>query len=159
LIDLHATNDLRRHLIRSNLNGEMLSEKWTFDSVAIRNPIMLRLSEVYLLRAEANLEMGQLAEATADFLTIHRRAVPSGPGPPADQDGLRQEIRDERRRELAFEGHHFFDLNRWGADLVRLDCDNIVERCIVTYPDPKFILPLPFDATFRNPNLTQNPGY
>jgi hypothetical protein len=159
LADLFTLNDLRQELLARNDDGSLLSAKWPFDTNQVSNIPMLRLSEVYLLRAEANLETGRLAEASADYLAVHQRAVETGPPPPTDAMGLRQAIRDERRRELAFEGHHFFDLGRWGDDLIRTDCAQVVTDCELRYPDPRFILPIPLDALLNNPNLTQNPGY
>ena len=162
LLAQYAPNDLRRELLERGPGGELLSAKWPLDTNAVRNTPILRLSEVYLLRAEANAELGNLEAALADYLVIHRRAVPEegAAEPERTAAALRAAIRAERRRELAFEGHHFYDLGRWGADLERGDdCAAFLEACTLRYPDPRFILPLPFEAVLRNPNLIQNPGY
>lgn len=160
LVDLYQPQDLRRSLLNRNEEGVYLSEKWPLDTGEIRNPPLFRLSEAYLLRAEANVELNNLAAATGDYLAIHSRALPDDPAPPTDQEGLRQAIRLERRLELAFENHHFFDLGRWGVPLERTRCrEGVVERCILPYPDDKFVLPIPFEAILLNPNLEQNPGY
>ncbi|OAV43990.1 RagB/SusD family nutrient uptake outer membrane protein [Lewinella sp. 4G2] len=159
LLNEFAPEDLRRELFIPNEDGVMLSGKWPFAVNEIRNPPLLRLSELYLLRAEANVELSNLAAATEDYLAVHGRSV-ANPTVPTDLAALRLAIRQERRRELALEGHHFFDLGRWGESLVREDCLPEIEGdCILSYPDFRFVLPLPFDATRRNPNLSQNPGY
>lgn len=159
LLEAFTPADIRRQLFVADTVGRVLSLKWPSIAPAIRNPTLLRRSEVVLLRAEAAVELGRLDKALADLSEIALRADPDAELPPLSQDALRQNIRQERRRELALEGHHFFDLGRWGADLVRADCPAFVERCTLTYPDDRYVLPIPLDAIERNPNLTQNPGY
>jgi hypothetical protein len=159
LLDLFEPEDIRLNLFTTNRAGDRLSRKWPLDTGAVRNFPLLRLSEVYLLRAEARAERNELEAARADLAAIYLRSVPTGELPPPDRQALRRAIRAERRRELAFEGHHFFDLGRWGADLDRAPCADAVERCNLTYPSDYYVLPIPREALFRNPNLTQNPGY
>jgi hypothetical protein len=159
LLALFEVGDIRTDLIATNDAGDRLSRKWPLDTNFVRNIPLLRLSEVYLLRAEAVAELGDLSAARDDLSRIYLRAVPDGELPPLDQASLLQAIRRERRRELAFEGHHFFDLGRWGADLERAPCADFIQRCDLSYPSDYYILPIPRDALFRNPRLTQNPGY
>jgi hypothetical protein len=159
LLALYPANDRRRDLFTANEAGDVLSEKYPFDPARIRNAPILRLSEIYLLRAEAYAATGRDAEARADYDRIHQRAVPDAA--PIDLSGaaLLAEIRRERRRELALEGHLLFDLSRWGADVERQECFNFVTQCNLTYPDDRYILPIPLEAILRNPALEQNPGY
>ncbi|MEM7571681.1 MAG: RagB/SusD family nutrient uptake outer membrane protein [Bacteroidota bacterium] len=160
LLDQFEEGDLRRQLIVTDAEGNRLSRKWPFAENQIRNVPLLRLSEIFLLRAEAAAELNQLELATADYRLIRLRAEPEAVLPPLmNQEDLRRAIREERRRELALEGHHFFDLGRWGADLERLNCASLVSSCALSYPDPRYVLPIPLDAILRNPNLTQNEGY
>jgi hypothetical protein len=98
----------------------------------LSSPVMLRLAEVYLNRAEAFAKQGgHLAEALADVNEIrtNRMIVPEG-GDLNDYlyDASRDNITEgnvtdfvlkERRIELAFEGHRIFDVLRNGKDLVR----------------------------------------
>ena len=156
---LYEPSDIRRELYSANEDGDVLSEKYPFDTERIRNAPILRLSEIYLLRAEAYAATGQDAAARADYDRIHQRAVPDAPPIALSGAELLAEIRRERRRELALEGHLLFDLSRWGADVERQNCFNFVTRCNLTYPDDRYILPIPLDALLRNPALTQNPGY
>jgi starch-binding outer membrane protein, SusD/RagB family len=97
----------------------------------LSSPVMFRLAEVYLNRAEALAKTGENADALADLNEIrtNRMIVPEG----GDlNDYLYDAVRDgitgdnildfvlkERRIELAFEGHRIFDLLRNGRDLVR----------------------------------------
>lgn len=100
-------------------------------SPTLSSPVMLRLSEVYLNRAEACAKLGRTDEAIADINEIrsNRMIVPEGGNP---EDYLYEAVRDgitdsnildfvlkERRIELAFEGHRIFDILRNSQDLVR----------------------------------------
>ncbi|SFD73887.1 RagB/SusD family nutrient uptake outer membrane protein [Thermophagus xiamenensis] len=74
--------------------------------------VELRLAEVYLNRAEANYNLGNLGEALDDLNEIRKRV-----GLPA-KEGLSEEevfeaIRHERKIELAYEGHLYWDMRRW----------------------------------------------
>ena len=151
LAGAYPDGDLRLRLFRRDADDRLLSEKWPFDTNFIVNPPMLRLSDVYLLRAEAYAELGNLAEARQDLDRIYRRALPGGPDVPTTQTGLVAAIREERRRELALEGHHFFDLGRWGVGLGRNDCVDPVVDCNIAYPDHRFVLPIPGEAIRKNP--------
>lgn len=161
LLELFSPNDLRRDLIARNANGDNLSLKWPFDGRVIRDIPLLRLSEVYLLRAEALAELGLIERARRDYERVYHRAVPDSLAAPTPTDAgeLIDAIRAERRRELALEGHHFFDLGRWGLDLERAPCADFIRLCNLSYPDARYILPIPRDALLRNTNLVQNEGY
>jgi hypothetical protein len=85
---------------------------------------VLRLGEVYLNLAEAAAEAGHTQEAYNAVNTIRRRV-----GMPDLPQGLSKEqlilrIRNERRVELAFEAHRYFDVRRWhkpNEDLEKTD--------------------------------------
>lgn len=100
-------------------------------SPTLSSPIMLRLAEVYLNRAEAYAKMGQVVDALSDVNEIrtNRMVVPDG-GTLGDylydavRDGITSDnildiVLKERRIELSFEGHRIFDLVRNKRDLVR----------------------------------------
>ena len=73
----------------------------------------LRYGEVLLNYAEACIELGQDAEARTYINLIRKRAgQPDLPGS-LTGDALRQAYRHERRIELAFEDHRFWDVRRW----------------------------------------------
>lgn len=74
--------------------------------------VELRLAEVYLNRAEANFRMGKESDALADLKTIRARVglpVPAGISGKAVFDAIRR----ERKLELAYEGHLYWDMRRW----------------------------------------------
>ena len=91
------------------------------DKIAARTEVIYRLAEIYLNYAEA---LNEYAPGHADIkkyinLIRERAGIPqygaaSGEVPePAGQDAWRQAIRKERRVELAFEYHRYFDTRRW----------------------------------------------
>ena len=73
----------------------------------------IRLAEIYLNYAEAMFELGDEAK-TREYINKVRARV-GMPGIPntVTGDALRQRLYNERRIELAFEGHRFFDIRRW----------------------------------------------
>lgn len=122
--------------------------------------MVLRLSEQYLIRAEARAQSGNITgagSAQADLDVIRTRALL--PGTTAnDKDAMLAAIAHERRIELFTEwGHRWFDLIR---------TEKIDEVMSVLTPqkggvwDPNHkLLPIPFSETQLNTNLEQNPGY
>ena len=150
LLGLFSPGDLRRGLYVANEAGTVGSAKWPLDTGALVNPTLLRLSDLYLLRAEAFVELGELALAADDYLAVRQRALPGAAAPELTATALREAIRTERRLELAFENHHFFDLGRWGLGVPAVG---------LVYPDDRFVLPLPDEALLLNPSLLQNAGY
>jgi starch-binding outer membrane protein, SusD/RagB family len=92
--------------------------------VTLSSPTVLRLAEVYLNRAEAYARLGRGAEAIADVNRIRSRAGLSGtalyfPGDLKGNATVLDVVLEERRLELAFEGHRKYDLFRNGRALVR----------------------------------------
>jgi hypothetical protein len=98
-------------------------------SPTLSSPVMFRLAEIYLNRAEAYAKKVDVASAVADLNTLleNRLTVPEGENIDDylyDEASITSgEILDvvlkERRIELAFEGHRIFDLLRNGKDVVR----------------------------------------
>lgn len=77
-----------------------------------------------------------------------------------DADALWTFYREERRRELAFDDHRWFDLRRWGmpriVHTITLTKGQPVEY-VLEKGDKRYVLPIPQEALDRNPSLTQNP--
>ena len=124
---------------------------------------VFRVSEMYLIKAEVELRNSQLdmAKATLKQLRDARfdadTALPSFGDVNAGMDFLLQ----ERRIELAYEGHRYLDLKRFGRNLERdmLDCANLDNACEMLSTDPRFTLPVPLVELNANNLITQNPGY
>ena len=116
----------------------------------VSNTIVLRLSEMYLIRAEAAVN-GAGTTALADLNTIRaaRGASPLSSAGKAD-------VALERRLELNFEGHLWFDLDRTGGSISYSDA-NITRNIEPT--SHFWALPIPKSQVDINTNLKQNPGY
>ncbi|MEA5129147.1 MAG: RagB/SusD family nutrient uptake outer membrane protein [Proteiniphilum sp.] len=119
----------------------------------LSSPVMLRWGEVLLNRAEAYAKLGKTVEALSDVNSIRQRAGLSGDALfTADNFGKRgydsvlDVVLDERRLELAFEGHRLFDLYRNKKDMDRRYA-GVQPWEIVKYDDPKIQYPIPFDET------------
>ena len=110
---------------------------------------------MYLIRAEANARLNKPTEALQDLNSIRERANLSALTATAN---LLEEIFLERRRELAFEGHLFFDIIRFKKDVIR-DKGCLANVCNLNYPSNFFILPIPQSSIELNENIQQNEGY
>lgn len=106
---------------------------------------VVRLAEMYLVRAEANLRLGTTTGATplADVNLIRSR---SGATPLTTVDLAA--ILLERRLELAFEGQQLADIKRTAGTVGT-----------VAYNANNLVLPIPQREIDTNKNLVQNPGY
>ncbi|PKD18660.1 RagB/SusD domain-containing protein [Salegentibacter salinarum] len=119
---------------------------------------ILRLAEQYLIRAEAYAKTGQNELAQQDLQVVMSRANPGAEEIAEVGNELIDRILLERRKELAFEGHRLFDLNR-NKKGVSIDQGegNVIEA---SYPNEKFILPIPLSELNANPQIgPQNPGF
>ncbi len=125
-------------------------------NIATDNVPVIRLSEVMLNRAEARAKAGNDAGALADLNQIRVRAGATELSGLTGQ-ALIDAVLLERRRELFAEGHRVFDITRNQQDMVRTDCTS--PTCTVTFPNERFILPLPQEETDVNDNIQQAPGY
>jgi len=119
------------------------------------NTVVLRLSEMYLNRAEAIVNgaaiPGVTASADLNAITSKRGATayPASVGHDA--------YRTERRKELAWEGHYFFDLARWGQSVTRDMCYGLTaDRANIAFPGFRWALPIPKRELEVNENLVQN---
>lgn len=124
---------------------------------------VLRAEEVLLNKAEAQFELGLDALSTLNELRDLRYVAYDGGE--AGQD-LEDAIQFERRVELSFEGHRFFDLKRRGEPVMRSTMGDIIDGS-GTPPDfPtlaadnfRFQMPIPIAEINSNQNIVQNPGY
>lgn len=119
---------------------------------------ILRLAEQYLIRAEAYAKTGQNELAQQDLQEVINRANPGAEEVSEVGNELVDRILLERRKELAFEGHRLFDLNR-NKKGVSIDQGEgqVIEA---SYPNEKFILPIPLSELNANPQIgPQNPGF
>jgi hypothetical protein len=109
---------------------------------------LIRIAEMWLIRAEARAQQNDLSGALSDLNAIRKRAG-LGNSTAASQAEILLAIENERRAEFAFEPHRWFDLVRTGRAGSVLGATN---------PD-KHILPIPTPELNVDPYLIQNPGY
>lgn len=121
----------------------------------------LRYGEVILNRMEAYLSVNE-AMALADLNTL-RNARGLG-NVTLSGTALRDAVREERRKELAFEGHYWHDLKRWNLPMTRVQeeaCSGA--DCNLTIPagDKFWLFPIPAEEISTNPSIAsqQAPGY
>ncbi|SMC69677.1 RagB/SusD family nutrient uptake outer membrane protein [Pedobacter nyackensis] len=148
----------------SGLNaGKSLTTKYGNGTVTTVPPPLIqiiRLSEVYLNRAEAKWNLQRYTEAAEDLSIISNRAHPGRTITITytSSSDLYKQIADERNRELCFENHRFFDTIRRKENLLRGgDCNSNI--CGLTYPNDKFVLPIPTKEVEANKGMIQNPGF
>jgi hypothetical protein len=124
---------------------------------------IIRYAEVILNRAEAFAKQEKYSEALADLDLIRDRAGIGPIGPIANADVL-TEVLNERRRELAFEGHRSFDVFRNSQDLTRIQCNtgkevNVAGNCTISKSSNLRVYPIPQQEMDANKNMVQNDGY
>lgn len=168
LIDLFDDpQDIRLQLLESDAGGSRYSTlKYSQPSISEGEKqidiFVLRLSEIYLLRAEARLNLDLLTEATDDIKVIQARALQKNSSEitiaATTKEELAAIIQDERARELSFEGNRLFDIIRRKQSLERHSSTTSTVKTI-EYPDYRFVLPLPITEVEANKNVKQNPGY
>lgn len=164
LTDLFAEGDVRASLFRTSKDAEEKTPQLYTTKYAgkgdgtpdCNNIIVLRLSEMYLNRAEAILNGANVAGTTA---IADVNAIRANRGvEPLKSLGF-ADMKLERRLELNYEGHYLWDLARWGDPVQRTDftaTDNFKD---IPFPSYKWALPIPQREIDINPNLVQNPEY
>lgn len=124
--------------------------------INLDNIPVVRIAEVYLNRAEAMSTPGSpVFNETAALADLNTLATNRGlTAFSLTGAALYEEVLKQRRLELAFEGHRFFDLKRLGRDLVKAPHYNTV-----AFTDIRILAPLPQREIDGNKNLVQNAGY
>ena len=127
------------------------------------DPFILRVSEMYLIHAEALcLGSGDTKAAAEDIKALRARALGKSPSEISiaytGTDGLDRLIQEERARELCFEGHRFFDLKRRGEDIVR-SATTTSTMTRLKYPDYRYVLPICQLEMQANESMVQNENY
>lgn len=131
-----------------------------FTGNSAQNYIFLRLADIMLLKAEALNENGDLAGAAALVNQIRSRVnLPNTAA--SDKASMKLAIEKERRLELAFEGHRWYDLKRTGRALEVLNNVKGPNGSSLGYvvTESKLLWPIPQAEMDKNTKLTQNEGY
>lgn len=142
----HEANDVRKAV---NYTASPAAKTLKFTRVAgTDNVVLLRLAEMYLIRAEARAMQNKLVDALADLNVIRVRAGLT-PSAAATQADLLTAIEKERRIELAHEGHRWFDVRRY----------NKLTSVGITQPF-RALWPIPDREVKTSGNvISQNAGY
>lgn len=165
------SNDVRNLLYevgtsgRGNAKVECTKFLGKNGSINLDNVPVIRIADVYLIRAEALATPGSTvfseAAALEDLKKIKGARYTSYTGSAMEtadaaltSANLYEEIIKQRRIELAFEGNRFFDLKRLGRDLVKSPHYNNV-----AFTDFRILPAIPQADVDPNPNLKQNFGY
>ena len=120
------------------------------------NFVVYRYADILLKKAEALNEMGQTANAETPLNIVrHRAGLPNISG--LSQDAMREAIIHERRMELAFEGHRWFDLIRINNGEYALNFLHSIGKTNAN--KDRLLFPIPQTEMDANPLMTQNPGY
>jgi len=160
LLDLYDANDVRTEVFKGSpkFSEFLWPNKYPGkDIIRVNNIPVLRLAEMYLIRAEAILEGASISGATAvgDYNMIRTNR-----GLTEVATVSLQNVYDERRRELCFEGNQVWDLSRTGRDLDRDEAEtNMSTNIDVSFPDYKWAMPIPIAEIEANANVKQNPKY
>ncbi|MGF7140326.1 RagB/SusD family nutrient uptake outer membrane protein [Roseimarinus sediminis] len=126
----------------SNSNDGIFCAKWlNFEN----NVTFIRLAEMYLTRAEANLENGS---ETGDLPVNDIARIRSRAGLSTPETIDLELVRTERIRELIFEGWRLHHYRRWKWSVGELP-----------YNAPRLVLPIPQRERDVNNKLSQNNGY
>jgi hypothetical protein len=126
-----------------------------------QNYIFIRLADILLLKAEALNELGDIAGA-ASLVNQIRSRVNLSNTTAATLDAMRLAIAKERRLELAFEGHRWFDLKRTGRAIEVMNNakgpDGLTPLGYNLTPN-RLIWPIPQAEMDKSSKLVQNDGY
>lgn len=161
LVNSFNSNDLRRanwiKLVSNSSSSWYHAYKYkerTTTGSSLEYSIVFRLSEQYLIRAEARVFNGDLQGARDDLNQIRQRAG-LGNTPAITKAELLASVLEERRWELFTEyGHRFFDLKRFGK------IDDVLSVIKPGWNNTDRLFPIPQSELATNPNLRpQNPGY
>jgi hypothetical protein len=131
-----------------------------FTSNSPQNYIFIRLADIILLKAEALNETGDLGGAESLVNQIRTRVyLPDVVA--TSQDAMRLAIEKERRLELAFEGHRWYDLKRTGRAIFVINNTMGPQGTPFGYnlTQNRLLWPIPQAELDKNTKLVQNPGY
>ena len=197
IIDLYTDEDLRKEVYFEKsrvkvedyvMNDIYVVSKYkgnpiyntTADPRYIIRPKVFRMGEIYMIAAEAAYMSNSTGDKAPDkYLNAFRAS--RGLAPVASTDAaLLKDIKEERTRELAFEGHRLWDLRRWGDQMKRMSpqksadlspngieigsdfLTTMVPFDFLVNPDNhRWIWPIPYNELTTTVNIKnqQNPGW
>jgi len=166
LLNLYEATDIRKTALiegpycKLGQSDLFFSNKFsgTGGTFGLDNVTIIRTSEILLNRAEAYARTNQPDKAIADVNVIRTRAgLTALDHTVLSQQQVIDEVLLQRRLELAFEGHRWYDLIRLQKDVNK--AAGSLASGTVTYTDFRILSALPTTEIDNNSNLKQNPGY
>ena len=122
------------------------TQKYRGETTRDNSAFIIRYAEMFLIRAEALGSIKGLADL--NFLRQKRGLTVLTPNQVSSSEDFLQAVLNERRAELNFEGHRYFDLARKRRI-----------KSVLNIEDFRSIFPIPNREIIANPNIKQNPGY
>lgn len=181
MMEAFETNDLRKEMYGDQIplkNGGFETSRFckkfadynaSLTSDAGTNYTVFRYADVLLMYAEALNEAGFVADGPSfEYLNdVRTRAgLPDKTSTDPDeslritnQDEFRDAIALERRVELAFEAHRWFDLLRTGKTQEVMDAHFASKGLAFSFENYELLMPIPSRERLINPDLEQNDGY
>ncbi len=120
---------------------------------------VIRMGEMYLIRAEAHARLEQDVMAMADLNALRAARINGYVNQNLTGNTLLNNILLEKRKELLYEGHRWFELRRLGQSITRTECNPPCISSTLPAGSPRFVLPIPQAEVTSNQNIIQNPGY
>lgn len=151
---LYTSSDLRR---RTYFSQVTTSNILLLKGGSSTYTCSFRVAEMLLNAAEAACRAGEYDDAADYLLTLQRARFNDGGAAKEaavaamTPDGLLDEILTERARELAFEGHRWFDLRRTTRPRIERTYRNTTY--VLEQDDPRYTIRIPSEAIAANPGL------
>jgi starch-binding outer membrane protein, SusD/RagB family len=172
MVNSLSNTDIRRDVVRdpvlSTTACPQIGKYLGSEGFPYMNDVkVMRVAEMYLVKAEAQAKLSQFTAASATMQTLVNARYGTNLPPVKAYTNLSNAILDileERKVELAFEGHRYVDIKRLRAvsntGILRnpLDCGGAAP-CELSPSDDRFTMPIPLAEMNANRNMVQNPGY
>ncbi len=177
-VNAYSSSDLRQSAIFANLQtGYPHGLAWPLlvkyygnrqfiaqNIYHVNMPKVFRLSEQYLIRAEAYCNLGKFGLASDDLSTLRKsRFMANGGQISVTAESWKEEISDERMRELYMEGFRLHDLKRWNMGFEREPQESSLKEgssLKVAGGDHRFVWPIPRnEIEAPGSGIIQNTGY
>jgi hypothetical protein len=162
LYNTYTATDVRKALIVPS-GGYLVVQKYpNINNAADKDDNkILRISDVILILAEAYARTNDEPNALLRLNQVAKNRDAGFAGFSSTGAQLITDIVNERRKELAFEGDRFFDLQRLNLPITKVKGENPLSTINVAPGDYRRIFPIPQAEVDANPNIRsqQNPGY
>jgi hypothetical protein len=150
LYNTYEDDDVRKNLY--SVDGEVIrmvgkySQYWT-------NVPVIRYAEVVLNYAEA------LVQDNPSVALTYLNMIAENRGASLYSEATVDNVLEERRKELAFEGHRFYDLMRYERTIPHVDSRQTFDAAGIAFGNTDLAFPIPESEIRANSNVAQNLGY